>query len=146
MARVACATGEAPPPSTPGSGRDLTSAMGQTRRLRDVRDMSGLPQTADISGPGRHFAFVPKAEVEAHPVNSAVRIRVAFDEEFRRQLAATVDPTRAVSSNSAPSTTCAQQPDLPPARKAALEKLLPAENAGYRENAGKTATLSMESW
>jgi hypothetical protein len=25
--------------------------------------MSGLPQTADISGPGRHFAFVPLTEV-----------------------------------------------------------------------------------
>ena len=38
------------------------SEMGQTRRFRDVRDMSGLPQTADISGPGRHFAFVPQAD------------------------------------------------------------------------------------
>jgi hypothetical protein len=26
--------------------------------------MSGLPQTADISGPSRHFAFVPKADIE----------------------------------------------------------------------------------
>jgi hypothetical protein len=25
--------------------------------------MSGLPQTADISGPGRHFAFVPRPAV-----------------------------------------------------------------------------------
>ena len=25
--------------------------------------MSGLPQTADISGSGRHFAFVPTTEV-----------------------------------------------------------------------------------
>ena len=37
------------------------SALGQTRRFRDVRGMSGLPQTADISGPCRHFAFGPKA-------------------------------------------------------------------------------------
>jgi hypothetical protein len=35
------------------------SASGQTRRLGHVGDMSGLPQTADISGSGRHFAFVP---------------------------------------------------------------------------------------
>jgi hypothetical protein len=39
------------------------SASGQTRRFRDVRGMSGLPQTADISGRGRHFAFVPKADI-----------------------------------------------------------------------------------
>ena len=37
----------------------VKSASGQSRRFRDVRDMSGLPQTADIFGPGRHFAFVP---------------------------------------------------------------------------------------
>jgi hypothetical protein len=37
------------------------SVVGQTRRFRDVRAMSGLPQTADISGHGRHFAFGPKA-------------------------------------------------------------------------------------
>jgi hypothetical protein len=40
-----------------------TSASGQTRRFRDVRSMSGLPLTADISGPGRHFAKVPEAEI-----------------------------------------------------------------------------------
>jgi hypothetical protein len=39
------------------------SALGQTRRFRDVRGMSGLPQTADVSGRGRHFAFVPKPDV-----------------------------------------------------------------------------------
>jgi len=38
------------------------SALGQTRRFRDVRGMSGLPPTADISGHGRHFAFVPIAD------------------------------------------------------------------------------------
>jgi hypothetical protein len=37
--------------------------FGQTHRFRDVRDMSGLPQTADISGPGRHFAFVPQSDI-----------------------------------------------------------------------------------
>src|SRR6476620_3367847 len=35
------------------------SAWGQTRRFRDVRGISDLPPTADISGPGRHFAFGP---------------------------------------------------------------------------------------
>jgi len=39
------------------------SALGQTRRFRDVRGMSGLPPTADISGHGRHFAFVPEADI-----------------------------------------------------------------------------------
>jgi hypothetical protein len=46
-----------------GLGVKFPGPTRQTRRFRDVRDMSGLPQTADISGPGRHFAFVPKAEV-----------------------------------------------------------------------------------
>jgi hypothetical protein len=40
------------------------SELGQSRRFRDVRSMSGLPQTADISGPGRHFAFVPTADMQ----------------------------------------------------------------------------------
>jgi hypothetical protein len=39
------------------------SQMGRTRRFRDVCGMSGLPLTADISGPGRHFALGPIAEV-----------------------------------------------------------------------------------
>jgi hypothetical protein len=39
------------------------SALGQTRRFRDVRGMSGLSPTADISGPGRHFAFGPNADI-----------------------------------------------------------------------------------
>jgi hypothetical protein len=34
--------------------------LGQTRRFREVRDMSGLPQTTDIAGAGRHFAFGPE--------------------------------------------------------------------------------------
>ena len=38
------------------------TALGQTRRFRDVRDMSGLPQTTDIAGAGRHFAFGPKVD------------------------------------------------------------------------------------
>src|SRR5260370_42642320 len=53
-----------------GSARDdrkkrafSMSALGHSRRLGHVGDMSGLPQTADISGPGRPFAFVPFAEV-----------------------------------------------------------------------------------
>jgi hypothetical protein len=44
------------------------SVQGQTRRFRDVRGMSGLPQTADISGLGRHFAFVPEADIKMHIV------------------------------------------------------------------------------
>jgi hypothetical protein len=45
------------------SHRPATSSTGQTRRLRDVGDMSGLPQTADIAGPGRHFAFGPIGDI-----------------------------------------------------------------------------------
>jgi hypothetical protein len=41
------------------------SELGHSRRFRDGRGMSGLPQTADISGPGRHFAFVPIAVIGA---------------------------------------------------------------------------------
>jgi hypothetical protein len=41
--------------------------LGQSSRLRDVRGMSGLPQTADISGPSRHFAFVPIADIASGP-------------------------------------------------------------------------------
>jgi hypothetical protein len=41
------------------------SALGQTRRFREVGGMSGLPLTADISGPGRHFAFGPTADIVA---------------------------------------------------------------------------------
>ena len=44
------------------------SGLGQTRRFRDVRGMSGLPPTADISGHGRHFAFVPNADIGSDPM------------------------------------------------------------------------------
>jgi hypothetical protein len=44
----------------------VMSVLGQTRRFRDVRGMSGLPPTADISGHGRHFAFVPEADSASH--------------------------------------------------------------------------------
>ena len=40
------------------------TALGQSRRFRHVRSMSGLPQTADIAGPRRHFAFAPKADLQ----------------------------------------------------------------------------------
>jgi hypothetical protein len=33
------------------------------RRFRDVGGMSGLPLAPDISGLGRHFAFVPVSDV-----------------------------------------------------------------------------------
>jgi hypothetical protein len=64
------------------------SDLGQSRRFRDVRGMSDLPPTADISGHGRHFAFVPFPDVvlatETRPfstqavysINSSARIRI----------------------------------------------------------------------
>jgi len=36
--------------------------MGHSRRFGDVRRMSGLPQTSDVSRPGRHFALVPETD------------------------------------------------------------------------------------
>ncbi len=47
------------------SRRERMSASGQTRHFRDVCCMSGLPPTADISGPGWHFAFVPTCDMAA---------------------------------------------------------------------------------
>jgi hypothetical protein len=41
----------------------VMSELGQTRRFRDVRGLSDLPPTSDVSRSDRHFAFVPKAEV-----------------------------------------------------------------------------------
>ena len=38
-----------------------------SRRFRDVRRMSGLPPTSDVSGPGRHFAVGPKAVTREYP-------------------------------------------------------------------------------
>jgi hypothetical protein len=38
-------------------------AWGRSRLFGDVRRMSGLPPTSDVSRPGRHFAFVPLPEV-----------------------------------------------------------------------------------
>jgi hypothetical protein len=38
------------------------SASGHTRRFHDVRRMSGLAPTADISGDTLHYAFGPIAE------------------------------------------------------------------------------------
>jgi hypothetical protein len=64
------------------------SAPGQTRRFRDVRGMAGLPQAADISGPGRHFAFVPEAEVVRraiglqHDASPFLYIRSIFRREW----------------------------------------------------------------
>ncbi len=36
--------------------------IGSNASLRDVRGMSGLTPTADISGPSRHFALGPEAD------------------------------------------------------------------------------------
>lgn len=56
-----------PPYGNPGNclphPRPATTVPGHSRRFRDVGDMSGLPQTADISGPPWHFAFGPKADL-----------------------------------------------------------------------------------
>jgi len=41
--------------------------LGQTRPFRDARSMSSLPPTPDISGPGRHFAFVPLPDITQAP-------------------------------------------------------------------------------
>jgi hypothetical protein len=54
------------------------TALGQTRRFRDVRGMSGLPQTADVSGSGRHFAFVPKGDIRTFALE-APRVRYRQD-------------------------------------------------------------------
>ena len=39
------------------------SQMGQSRRFDVLSVTSALPQIADISGPGRYFAFVPIADM-----------------------------------------------------------------------------------
>ena len=44
-------------------GGALTPALGHTRRFHDVRRMSGLAPTADISGDARHYAFGPIGDV-----------------------------------------------------------------------------------
>jgi hypothetical protein len=49
------------------------SALGHSRRLGLVGDMSGLPQTGDISGPCRHFAFGPVADLRGR---RSARLRV----------------------------------------------------------------------
>src|SRR5688500_9895615 len=47
------------------------TALGQTLRFHDVRRMSGLPPTADISGSHRLFAFGPIADLAiANPSRS----------------------------------------------------------------------------
>jgi hypothetical protein len=54
--------------------RPATSEKGHSRRLGHVGDMSGLPQAPDISGPGRHFAFVPLTEIAPpHSITSSAR-------------------------------------------------------------------------
>jgi hypothetical protein len=62
--------------------------MGQTRRFRDVRGMSGPPQKADISGPGPHFAFVPLRDI------TSGRARI----HLRRPIARFQNPDMATAS------------------------------------------------
>jgi hypothetical protein len=56
-----------------GPAKLAMSELGQTRRFCDVRGMSGLTPTADISGPGRHFAFVPIADLPATGVAQLIQ-------------------------------------------------------------------------
>src|SRR6266404_2258779 len=51
-------------------------ATRHSRRFRDVPGMSGLPQTADISRPGRHFAFGPRAALEGGKTTRRSRRRI----------------------------------------------------------------------
>jgi hypothetical protein len=51
------------------------TALGQTRRFCDVRSMSDVTPTADISGPSRHFAFVPLGEMD-EPLGLRIARRV----------------------------------------------------------------------
>src|SRR5260370_20022213 len=71
---------------------------GQTRRFRDVRAMSALPQTADISGRGRHFAFVPGAELD-EPISALVSDAIVVSPE-QRDPSVVCPPRRAPISNS----------------------------------------------
>jgi hypothetical protein len=56
----------------PANSKEV-SALGQSRRFRDVRGMSGLPPTVDISGHGRHFAFGPISDLPLRRSRAAVR-------------------------------------------------------------------------
>jgi hypothetical protein len=49
------------------------SGLGQSRRFLDVCRMSARPQTADISGRGRYFAFVPTADLPTTVVAQLIR-------------------------------------------------------------------------
>jgi hypothetical protein len=65
------------------------SASGQTRRLGHVGDMSGLPQTADISGSGRHFAFCARSRHTRATVPSrrpVLRLKKATWSEVLRRI------------------------------------------------------------
>jgi hypothetical protein len=59
----------------------VMTAAGQTRRFRDVCGTSGLSQTADISGPGRHFAFGPLSDINDEPT---IELTYARQSDFSR--------------------------------------------------------------
>ena len=66
------------------------SASDQTRRFRNVRDMSGLPQTSDIAGPGRHFAFGPKVDINCRDCDVRSLAEPEPDRHVFRQVQALV--------------------------------------------------------
>jgi hypothetical protein len=74
------------------------TVLGQTRRFRDVRRMSGLRLGPDVYRPSRHFAFVPKAVVKLCDDQACVTIR----SDFGYQLSARVGPAVVDVSPSAP--------------------------------------------
>ena len=49
------------------------SALGQKRTLKRVRPMSALPPKADIAEGNRDVRFVPKADMQAHFIQSLCR-------------------------------------------------------------------------
>ncbi len=67
------------------------SALGQTRRFRDARRMSGLPPTADISGASRHFAFGPNRTSLSEHASSGVEPLAEADDGLVAALAGDVD-------------------------------------------------------
>jgi hypothetical protein len=78
------------------------SQMGQTRRFRDVRSMSGLHLSSDVSEPGRHVALGPSTEVAGKPIAAMRRLWVSSDDAPAHGAGTTcASPRRAAVSASA---------------------------------------------
>ena len=61
--------------------------FGQTRRFDLLSVTSGLPPTADVSGPGWHLTFVPRPDI-SHTAKTVDHIdRTAFVESLLVSLA-----------------------------------------------------------